>query len=166
RRRPALRPWVGAGLAAVPALWFGGDYLGSGSPFTGGHLARISKQGHLIAQAGTFPPLVVLQRALHLVPAVVLVGVSVALVTGLRRRDPLLLALCAAAALWTLEVAVMAGLGYPGIERFLFPAGAAAAVAGAAGLVTIIRAPSRALARTAVATVVLGVLAASGAGLA
>ena len=33
----------------------------------------------------------------------------------------------------------MAGLGYPGIERFLFPAGAAAAVAGAAGLLVVIR---------------------------
>ena len=60
----------------------------------------------------------------------------------------------------------MAGLGYPGIERFLFPAGAAAAVAGAAGLLTIIRAPPRAPARAAVAGVVVAALAVSSAGLA
>ena len=166
RRRPALRPWVGAALLAVPALWFGGDYVGSGSPFTGGHLARISKQGHLIQQAGEFPPLVVLQRAVHLVPLVVLAGLPVALLAGLRRRDPLLLTLCAAAAVWTLEVAVMAALGYPGIERFLFPAGAAAAIAGAAGLLVVIRAPPRAPARVALAGVVVAALAVSGAGLA
>src|SRR4051794_33751952 len=58
RRSPALRPWVGAALVAVPALWFGGDYLGSGSPFTGGHLARMSKQALAIHHAGEFPPLV------------------------------------------------------------------------------------------------------------
>jgi hypothetical protein len=166
RRRPALRPWVGAALVAVPALWFGGDYVGSGSPFTGGHLARISKQGHLIQRGGDFPPLVVLERALHLLPAVVLAGVPVALVAGLRRRDPLVPALCAAAVLWTLEVAVMAGLGYPGIERFLFPAGAAAAIAGAAGLLTVIRAPPGGPARAAVAGVVVTALAVSSAGLA
>ena len=101
----------------------------------------------------------------HLVPAVVLAGVPVALVAGLRRRDPLLLALCAGAVLWTVEVAVMAGLGYPGIERFLFPAGAAAAVAGAAGLLTIIRAPPQAPARAVVAGVVVAAVAVSSAGL-
>jgi hypothetical protein len=166
RRRPALRPWVGAALLAVPALWFGGDYLGSGSPFTGGHLARMSKQGHLIAHAGEYPPFVVLERAARLIPAVLLAGVPVALAAGIRRRDPVLIALCAAAALWTLEVAVMAGLGYPGIERFLFPAGAAAAVAGAAGLVVAMRASPSRPARAVLTAALIGALAVSSVGLA
>ena len=163
RRRPSLRPWVGAALLAVPALWFGGDYLGSGSPFTGGHLARISKQARTIQHGAAAPALVVLERALHIVPAVVLAGVPVALVAGLRRRDPLLLVLCGAAVLWTLEVAAMAALGYAGIDRFLYPAAAAAAIAGAAGLAILVRAPSRQFARTALAGAAIAAVAVSAA---
>src|SRR2546430_2395045 len=38
RRRPGSRALVLAAVAAVPVLWFGGDYLGSGDPFRGGQL--------------------------------------------------------------------------------------------------------------------------------
>jgi hypothetical protein len=161
RRQPGLRPWVVLALAAVPALWFGGDYLGSGSPFTGGHMARISKQARTIQHADAYPPLVVLQRALQMVAPVILLGLPVALVAGLRRRDPLLLALCAAALVWTAEVAVMSALGYAGLARFLFPAAAAAAVAGAAGLVILARRVRPAGLRQALALAVMAGLAVS-----
>lgn len=162
RRRPGLRPWVLAALAAVPVLWFGGEYLGSGSPFTGGHMARMSKQAGAIQHATTYPPLLVLQRAVHMLPLPLLLGLPVALVAGVRRRDPLLLALCGGALVWTAEVAGMSGLGYAGLERFLFPAAAAAAVAGAAGLLVLARRASQAgLRATLVAFVLVGFVAAA-----
>jgi hypothetical protein len=164
RRRPGLRPWVAAALVAVPALWFGGDYLGSGSPFTGGHMARISKQATVIRHAGTFPPLVVLQRGLQLLPPVILLGLPVALVAGVRRRDPLLLALCGGALAWTAEVAAMSALGYAGIGRFLLPAAAAAAVAGAAGLLILAHLPRAAAGRGGLTALVLVAVAASATG--
>lgn len=164
RRRPALRPWVGLALVALPALWLGGDYLGSGSPFTGGHLARISKQAVLLRHAGGFPPIVVMRRAAELVPALLLVGLPVALVAGVRRRDPLLPALCCGALLWTAEVAAMSLLGYAGLARFLLPAAAAAAIAGAVGLVILVRLPRAAAARSALAAVALVGLAVPAAG--
>ena len=159
RRRPGLRPWVVAALVAVPALWFGGDYLGSGSPFTGGHLARISKQARAIQHAGSFPPVVVLRRSLELLPPLILLGLPVALVTGLRRRDPLLLALCGGALVWTAEVAAMSALGYAGIGRFLFPAAAAAGVAGAAGLMILVRRAPSAMRAGLIAAMLLVVVA-------
>jgi hypothetical protein len=161
RRRPGLRPWVGAALVAVPVLWFGGDYVGSGSPFTGGHLARISRQAVEIQQGGSYPPLVVVRRGAELVPAVLLAGVPVALAAAVRRRDPLLLTLCAGALIWTAEVAAMSALGYPGIQRFLFPAAAAAVIAGASGLMMLVRLPRAHVTRAALAGVALVAVAAS-----
>lgn len=161
RRSPRLRPWIGAALVAVPALWFGGDYIGSGSPFTGGHLARISKQAVAIQQGGAYPPLVVLRRAAELVPAALLAGLLVAVVAGVRRRDPLLLTLCAGALVWTAEVATMSAVGYPGIERFLFPAAAAAGIAGAAGLTMLVRLPRATGPRVVLAGVAVAALAGS-----
>jgi hypothetical protein len=164
RRRPSLRPWVFMALAVVPLLWFGGDYLGSGSPFTGGHMARISKQAKAIQHAGSYPPLVVAERALHMVSPLFLLGLPVALVAGLRRRDPLLLTLCLGALVWTAEVAVMAAVGYAGIGRFLFPAAAAAVVAGAAGLLILVRLPHRVGLQGVLAMLVLALFVGFGAG--
>jgi hypothetical protein len=164
RRRPALRPWVGFAVVALPVLWLGGDYLGSGSPFTGGHLARISKQAVELGHAGGYPPLVVVRRAAELIPALLLLGVPVAFAAGVRRQDPLLPALCCGAVLWTVEVAAMSLLGYAGLARLLFPAAAAAAIAGAAGLVILVRLPRAAAARSALAAVALVGLAVPAAG--
>jgi hypothetical protein len=158
-RRRELRPFVAAAVVAVPALWFGGDYLGSGSPFTGGEMARISKQARALQDASVAPPLVVLERAVHMLPVPLLLGLPLGAVAGWRRRDALPLVLGAGAVAWTLEVAALAELGYAGILRFLFPATAAAAAAGAAGLVWAIRAgpPSARMALTALAVLALGV---------
>jgi hypothetical protein len=164
RRRPSLRPFVVLALAAVPLLWFGGDYLGSGNPFTSGHMARISKQARAIQHADGYPPLLVLRRAVQMLPPVIMLGLPVALVAGLRRRDPLLLALCVGALAWTAEVAVMSALGYAGLARFLFPAAAAAGVAGAAGLVIVARRVRPAGLRDALALVVVATLAVAFAG--
>jgi hypothetical protein len=99
-----------------------------------------------------------------MITPVILLGLPVALVAGLRRRDPLLLALCAGALVWTAEVAVMSALGYAGIARFLFPAAAAAAVAGAVGIVILARRVRPAGLRYALALVVVAGVAVSVAG--
>lgn len=62
-----------------------------------------------------------------------------------RRRDPLLTAVGAAAALWTAEVVALAGLGFPGVDRYLYPAAialCAIAGAGAGAIVMFARGPT------------------------
>jgi hypothetical protein len=148
-RRRELRPFACAALLAVPALWFGGEYLGSGDPFTGGRMARMSKEALALRRSTELPSLVVLERAAEMLPVPVLLGLPVALVAGWRRRDPLLLALCAAALVWTAEVAAMAAFGYAGLARFMYPAAAAGAIAGIAGLTQLVRAAGSVPARAA-----------------
>jgi hypothetical protein len=58
----------------------------------------------------------------------------------------------------------MSLLGYAGLARFLFPAAAAAAIAGAAGLVILVRLPRAAVGRSALAAVALVGLAVPAAG--
>jgi hypothetical protein len=163
-RRRELRPLVGAALLAVPLLWFGGEYLGSGDPFTGGRLARTSKEAQAFRAVNAFPPAVVFRHAAGMLPLPLLLGLPVALVAGWRRRDPVLLALCAGGLVWTAEVAVMAGLGYAGLTRFLYPAAAAGAVVGAAGLVMLARAATSVPARVAVVGLAVSALALSSVG--
>jgi hypothetical protein len=158
RQRP-LRPFVAAAVVAVPTLWLGGDYLGSGDPFTGGHMARLSKEAVLLRRGDVPAPLVVLERAWAMVSLPLLLALPVGLIEGWRRRDPILLSLGVGALGWTGEVAVLAALGYAGIARFLLPAAAAAAIVGAAGLVVVLRLPRAAPARRVLAGLALVALA-------
>jgi hypothetical protein len=139
RRRPGLRPLVVAGALGVGLLWFGGDYLGSGDPFRGGHLARWSRAARLAHSSAEPAALEVLVRASQAVPFVLIAGIPVALVQGWRRRDPVLLPLAIGGLVWLGEVVVLAALGYAGLTRFLFPAAGALAVVGAAGVVSLVR---------------------------
>jgi hypothetical protein len=140
RRNPNLRLVVLAGGLAVPLLWFGGDYLGSGNALQGGHLARSSKAARLARDAAEPAPLAVLIRLGSAVPFVLAAAIPVAVVDAVRRRDPLLLSLAAGGLLWFLEVATLARLGYAGLTRFLFPAAAALSIVGAVGAVKAVEA--------------------------
>src|SRR5436190_1578230 len=142
RRHPRARPLIAAGALAVPVLWFGGDYLGSGHPFEGGHLARLSREAMLLQRGDEPAPLDVLGRAALTLPLALLPGIPVAMVEGWRRRDPIVLALGAGGLLWLAEVVCLAALGYAGVPRFLFPAAAALAVVGAVGTVSLLRQPA------------------------
>jgi hypothetical protein len=142
RRRPAVRPFVIAGLATVPILWLGGDYLGSGDPFRGAQLAKMSQEAHQLRGSGLPPAVEVLNRAWPMVLLPLLACFPIGLLHGVRRRDPILLPLALGGVGWVAEVAVLATLGYAGVTRFLFPAGAALAVVGAAGLVLLLRSSS------------------------
>ena len=138
-RRPAIRPLVVAGLVAVPVLWLGGDYLGSGNPFRGAVLAKMSAEAHELRRSGVPPAVGVLNRAWPMVLLPLLACAPVGLVYGLRRRDPILMTLALGGLAWVAEVAALATLGYAGVTRFLFPAAAGLAVVGAAGLVLLVR---------------------------
>jgi hypothetical protein len=144
-RRPGLRPAVVFGWVAVAALWFGGDYLGSGDPLHGGHLARWSREARLGRRADDPAALAVLARLGWAVPLVAVAGLPVALTEAWRRRDPLPLCLAVGGLVWFAEVAVLATLGYAGLTRFLFPAAAALSIVGSAGVVGLV-AGSRSLA--------------------
>lgn len=132
RRAPALRPWLAATVVLVPAVWLGGDWLGSGDPLTGATRAQVLDGGEdrlrlaLTAAAGT-------------VMLPVWIAAAVATVTALRRRDPTLPVLAAGALGWVAAVAAMAVLlGYAALGRFLLPAAAAVCVVAAVGAVRIV----------------------------
>jgi len=130
-----------AGVVAVPALWFGGDYLGSGDPFRGGQLARMSLEARLLHRSRLPAPVGVLDRAWRMVALPLLACAPAALVSGVRNRDPILLPLGLGGIAWIAEVVVLAALGYAGVTRFMFPAAAALAVTGAVGVVQLMRSP-------------------------
>src|SRR4051812_45957650 len=141
RRCPRSRPLVAASLVAVPVLWFGGDYLGSGDPFRGGQLAKTTQEAVRLRHMWALPGVGVLDIAWRVIPLSLLLCVPAALLPALRRRDPIVLSLTLGALVWVAEVAVLAQLGYAGVTRFLFPAAAALAVVGAAGLVRLLASP-------------------------
>lgn len=154
RRGPVARAVVLAGVALVPVLWYGGEYIGSHDPFRGSYLAKTTREAVRLRQAWSVPAVGVLDQAWRMVPLPLLVGALPALVAGWRRRQPVVLALGGGALIWVAEVAVLAQLGYAGVTRFLFPAAAGLAVVGAAGLVQAVRGlRGRPLARAAVVAV-------------
>ncbi len=132
-RSPHLRVLVVLGLLAIPVLWFGPPWVGSGQPFLAASHAK-SYNGHL----GSSRLLTVLHRGVDLQVLPMLVFALIA--TGLawfRRRDRLVLGLAAGAAGWWLLVIAMTLDGYPGLERFYLPAAGVICVLGGAGLVWV-----------------------------
>ncbi|MEO1057629.1 MAG: hypothetical protein AAFY28_12005, partial [Actinomycetota bacterium] len=137
---------LGAALAAIPLLWFGGDLWGAGNALQGASAAQVI-------------PLDLTERtttALGNVGAMVIIpawiGAGLAIVLAVRRRDHVPPALAALALAWCAVVSAMAIVfGYAALSRFLLPAAAvvcALAGAGFVGVVMSVRAPR---ARTALA---------------
>lgn len=139
-RSPRSRPVVALSAMAVPVLWFGGDYLGSGDPFRGSQLAKTTQEAMRLRHLWALPGVGVLHAASRMIPLSLLAAVPAALAWGVRRRDPIVLALGLGSLVWLAEVAALAQLGYAGVTRFLFPAAAGLSVVGAAGLVQVLRA--------------------------
>jgi len=127
RERPGLRPTAIAVAVLVPLAWFVPDLVGAGNPLQGGETAR----------AGGVEPLDglrVLGRALAAPLAAAWLGLGLLI---WRERDELdrpLAILLAGAGAWVLLVAVMAIGGFAGLPRFLAPATAVVAIAGAVGI--------------------------------
>jgi hypothetical protein len=116
-------------LVAVPVLWFGGDWWGSGSPWHGADAARVvASDGHRLVDA--------LARVVDMVPWIAWIAAVYAVVRAVRRHERVVPMLAALAAAWTfLVVAMSAGFGYAALSRFFLPAAAIVAVLAGAGAV-------------------------------
>jgi hypothetical protein len=147
-RRPSRLLIATAGLL-VPVLWFGADWVGSGSLWTGPHLALHSMRATWAGRAAD-PFAAVMREAVQIVPGPARLAAPVAIVVaalaivrarrGGRRADPahrLTLVLGAGVVAWTGIVAGMAVRGYPGLYRFLFMALAVTAVLAGVGAARI-----------------------------
>lgn len=154
-RTGSERALVAVGVLAVPLLWFAPDLIGSGDPLTGAGRARIEG----IAPLG---PLESLGRLAAMPLAAMWAGAAAALVAAhrRRRREPLVLAVAGAA--WAGQVALLAGLGYAGLPRFLAPAAAAVCVLAAVGYATVAGRLRGADGIPAAATLLAGVLVVGG----
>jgi hypothetical protein len=139
--RGRLRLRIALGLAALPVLWLGGDWVGSGHLTTAAGRAR-----HPIAHspgASARPVLGVLGEAFGMLPLPAWIALGAALLVALVRRRGLALTIAACAAAWTAIVAVMAAKGYPGLPRFLFMASALEAVLAGIGCACVAAALAR-----------------------
>jgi len=130
RRDASLGPWLAGGAAAVLALWFVPEWLGSGDPLRSGDRARVPNAG---APATTAFPAWAALRAGFELPLLPLLGCALA-APG-RARLPALLGLA-----WILEVALMSQLlGTSGEPRYSLPGAALIAVSGAVGAIALAR---------------------------
>ena len=133
RRDAAVRPWLVAGAAALPALWLGPDLIGSGDPLRSSERARIPNPG--APALAERPALESLGRAIALAPTLVWAGAALALLGVRRRQLPRAAALPAAAGVaWMALVAAMAEAGYSGEERYALPGVALVSIAAGAGI--------------------------------
>lgn len=144
RERPRLRLAAIAAAILIPAAWFVPDLIGAGTPI----------EGPATARAGGIEPfdaLEVLGRALAAPLAAVWIGVALLLwmqrdeCGGIRfaERDRPLAVLLTGAVAYALLVALMAVGGFAGLPRFLAPATAVFAIAGAVGLARAATSSSR-----------------------
>ncbi len=129
RGEQARRALVTAGLAAVPLAWFGGDWLGSGSPATGADSARVigteADRASLVWEAVS-----------DVVILPVWLGAAGCVVLAWRRRDRIGIWLAGGALAWMALVGVMTlFLGYAALGRFMAPAATVLCVLAGAGAV-------------------------------
>jgi hypothetical protein len=140
RRRPQDRALLVACAVAVPAAWLVPEWLGSGDILRSGSRARMPNPGQPATEA--VPALAALREA----AALPLFPLWIGALFAPRAARPLLTAGLA----WIALVAVMAQAGFSGEPRYSLPGGALVAIAGAAGLVAVVR-DRRALAGLAAA---------------
>lgn len=140
---PRLRTMALVLLPLVPALWLGGDWLGSGGTLTGAERARVTQDIELLARLGEAAT-----DALHVTIAPVWCAAVVAVMAPRRRGDDLGPLLGAASVAWlALVMAMSAVLGFYSDGRFELPAGVVLSVLAAAGLVEAGRAAAGLAAR-------------------
>jgi hypothetical protein len=125
---PGERAVLVAGGLAIPALWFGPEWLGSGDPLRSGDRARVPNPGQ--PALADVPALAAVRAAAAL--AFIPVGAAVLAARG-RALVPAAIGMA-----WILLVAVMAQVGFSGESRYALPGVALVAVTGAAGLARVI----------------------------
>jgi hypothetical protein len=129
RKRPQDRALLVGCAAAIPALWFVPEWLGSGDLLRSGSRARMPNPGQPATEA--FPAWAALREAALLPLWPLWIGALFAP----RATRPLLFAGLA----WIALVALMAQAGFSGEPRYSLPGAALVAVAGATGLVALVR---------------------------
>jgi hypothetical protein len=130
RRDRGARALEAAFAVALPLLWFLPPYIATGAHFG-------SRDPVFLSGAATRDPLTVVHRA----GAIVIWPVAIAALAGLAlavrsrpaERGPAI-ALAAGSAGWVVATALMAIVGFPGLERFMVPAGVGACVLAGAGV--------------------------------
>ncbi|HZU39854.1 MAG TPA: hypothetical protein VE992_02320 [Solirubrobacteraceae bacterium] len=145
---PRDRVWVIASWLALGALWFGGDWLGSGNPLLS---SKRAKQFVIFNafQHHPHPGLAMLKLAGTMLHWEAAIPAVLAVVVAARRRRPEPLLLAGAALAMLVTVTAMAQDGYPVLDRFLFGSVALAFVLaglGAGWVIGLVAARSRALA--------------------
>lgn len=136
-----LRAGIVGGVLAMPLLWFGGDWIGSGSLTTASDRALHRKPGTPGAAAHPFTAL--LHEALTMVTPAVWVLAAAGIAWAVWKRKRVLLVLAAGALAWTAIVAVMTAHGYAGLPRFLFIACAVEALLAGVGAAALVSAYER-----------------------
>ena len=152
-RRGRVAPgFSAAAVAGVAALWIVPDWIGSGDPFHGAHVARLT------ATTGLGATLDALRAGAVILPwPLALTGVA-GLAIALRRRDQRVVGIAAVAGAWGALATALMLAGYPALGRFfMLPAGIWCVV-GAVGAVWLVRAAPEPRARVPVA-VALAVVA-------
>jgi len=132
RERAVSRRAIAGGLALLPLLWAGGDWLGTGNPFlTFGHATSSIEPNRV--QDAAVPGFEVLAGTTQLVALVVVALALGAIADAVRRRERVGTTLGVALALLTVPLAFMTEFGYPGVSRYLSaPAALAGVLAGIA----------------------------------
>jgi hypothetical protein len=158
---------VMAGLSLlIPLLWFGGDWIGSGSLASGSSRALRP----VVGSPGASPHRVhaLLAEAYTMVPVPVWIAAAVAVVwaaVAARQRRPgphaVTLALAAGALAWIAVVTAMTAHGYAGVPRYLFMALALLATLAGIGVVRIAQAIAWAAARARLRPLAVPVAAAA-----
>ena len=124
------RVFEAAFFAALALLWFLPPYIATGVGFG-------SRDPVFIAAGATHDPLTVAYRAGVIVIWPVAIAALAGLAFAVRSRTAdrrLALAIATGCAGWVGATALMAALGFPGLQRFMLPAGAGACVLAGAGV--------------------------------
>jgi hypothetical protein len=141
-----------ASLALIPIGWFIPPWISSGQPFLSSTHAQLYN-----GQLGAHPQLEVLKRATNLSVWPVMIAALAVTVLAIRKRDWLLVSLAGAAVAYVAVVEVMTYDHYPGLERFMLPAAAVAAVLAGVAVARFASFAGGGLASLAVAVVLVAV---------
>jgi hypothetical protein len=114
---PSMRWMVYAGLALIPALWFGVPTITNHRPFVSAQLALLSpRELHGNKLTGT------LNRYATLQYLPVQLAALVAFAMAVLRRNRVVLVLCASVVLWLIVEVAFALHGWPAVPRYMFEA--------------------------------------------
>jgi hypothetical protein len=131
-RDPARRPLVAAALVALPIVWLGPDWWGSGDPLTGKEIATQEPERSL--SRAESPTLAVLDRFREQVLLPLELAAVFVVAVAARRRERVIVVLAALVVASVALVAAMTEQGFSGNSRYLLPAAAVVCVLGGVGL--------------------------------